>query len=138
MFLPSGWGTTCAERIEGVNVTKLPNFKSSLISVGGLPFIFFFLSPHFRGAPFLDNRQPRLILQLVCNLLNENTALQRQMATLTLTCLKLYVLQHISYSMRDLQLLNVLKEIILFMRRIDPKPGKVINSKFQIRMFFFT
>ena len=78
-------------------------------------FVYFFLL-----------RQPQLILQMFANMLCENASLQRQMATLTLNSLRYYFLQHIPFSMRNLQLFNVLKEIILFMKTLDPKRDKVI------------
>ncbi|ETO04422.1 hypothetical protein RFI_32972, partial [Reticulomyxa filosa] len=56
LCLPRGWGSEVAERTNGLDIIAHPNNKSALVSLGGICYVFYMLSPEFRGARFYSDQ----------------------------------------------------------------------------------
>ncbi|ETO21169.1 hypothetical protein RFI_16035 [Reticulomyxa filosa] len=55
MCLPRGWGDEVAERTDGLDIIAHPTNKSAILSMGGICYIFYMLSPEFKGARFYSD-----------------------------------------------------------------------------------
>jgi len=127
--LQRGWGNIKAERVEGINIVTLPNQKSSLISIGGLPAVFYFLSPEWKGPPFLNDAQATEALRLLTTLLRESSSFQRQFFKMGPHCIKRLILNHIIPRHRTVHVLNAVKEILLIIQTVDPDPHKKVFTQ---------
>lgn len=122
--LPRGWGMDVADR-NGMDIVTHPHNKSSVISMGGICYIFYLISPEFRGPPFVNDKQVVGVMRLINELISENLTLLRQLFTMGLGSIKQYVLKYVSPHLRSHLVLNVIKELLILVEKSDQDRNKV-------------
>lgn len=120
LCLPTGWGyIDICDRKNGVKVVSVPHNKSSLISLGGICYLFYWLSPEFNGPSIYTEHQAQNVLQLLNELMVSNQTLLRQLFTMGLSAVKIYILKFIKYQHRTHLVLNRIKELLMIVTNCD-------------------
>ncbi len=108
LCLPVGWGRIdICDRKNYFNIISIPHNKSSLISMGGICHIFHWLSPEFNGPNIYSDIQASNILTFINELITSNLTLLRQLFTMGLSSIKIYILRHIKYKYRTHSIMNL-------------------------------
>ncbi|ETO20009.1 hypothetical protein RFI_17211 [Reticulomyxa filosa] len=108
LCLPRGWGDEVAERTIGLDIIAHPNNKSALVSMGGI----------FVG-----------ILHFITESVSENLSLLRQIFTMGLGSIKLYILDHLYPEKRTLLVLNAIKELLAVLETNDREKQKTTFTR---------
>ena len=125
LCLPYGWGyIDICDRKNNILISSLPHNKSSLISLGGICYVFYWLSPEFRGPNIYTDKQGYNILRFINELVNNNLTLLRQLFTMGLSSIKIYILKYLKNNLRTHLILNCIKELLMIITNCDQDQRK--------------
>eukprot|EP01083_Nonionella_stella_P316311 1146335_1 len=125
LCLPYGWGyIDICDRGNHMNIVSHPHNKSALISMGGICYVFYMLSPEFNGPSIVSDKQGMHVLSFINELITNNLTLLRQLFTMGLTSIKMYILKYIKHQHRTHLILNQIKELLMIITNCDPTQTK--------------
>ena len=125
LCLGYGWGyIDICDRKNNINIISIPHNKSSLISMGGICYIFYWLSPEFNGPSIYTDKQGYNILRFINELINNNLTLLRQLFTMGLSSIKIYILKYLRNNIRTHLILNAIKELLMIVTNCDQDSRK--------------
>lgn len=101
-----------------------PHNKSAMISMGGLRYVFYLLSPQFDGPPFVNDKQVAGVINLIIQLTAQNVTLLREFLTIGVGSIKQYILNYVPQRLRSRAVLNSIEDLLSLIENCDPSPNK--------------